>query len=171
MVLIAWMMACMHAVQPTTSVQAPAVAMVMTLAAPEDAEALTAPNAAKQAVQEALTAAGHSVSQEIDAGAIQALGTASAQLASAIDAAAGSTVVLITTTARPRGELAGRYPWEISVRLTVAKAGAEPMRQEFNLPVSLSHIHQGPEDALEAAAPRIARRARLAVSRYHRGQQ
>ena len=38
MVLIAWMMACMHAVQPTTSVQAPAVAMVMTLAAPEAAE-------------------------------------------------------------------------------------------------------------------------------------
>ena len=61
-------------------------------------EALSAPDAAKQAVSAALSAAGHRVSQEIDADAIQALGTASAQLASAIDAAAGSTVVLITTT-------------------------------------------------------------------------
>ena len=171
MVLIAWMMACMHAVQPATNAQAPAVAMVMTLAAPEDAEALTAPDAAKPAVSTALSAAGHRVSQDIDADAIQALGTASAQLASAIDAAAGSTVVLITTTARPRGELAGRYPWEIGVQLTVAKAGAEPMTQALTLPVSLTHIHQGPADALEAAAPRIARRARLAVSRYHRGEQ
>lgn len=171
MVLIAWMMACMHAVQPTTTTQHPAVAMVMTLAAPEDAQTLAAPPAAKQAVHSALTAAGHSVSQDIDAGAIQTLGTASARLASAIDAAPGSTIVLITTTARPRGELAGRYPWEIGVQLTVARAGAEPMRQDLTLPVSLTHIHQGPEAALEAAAPRIARRARLAVSRYHRGEQ
>lgn len=171
MVLIAWMMACMHAAPPMNTAQAPAVAMVMTLAAPEDAEALAAPEAAKHAVHRALTNAGHRVSQEIDARTIQALGTASAQLATALDAAAGSTVVLITTTARPRGELAGRYPWEIGVRLTVAQAGAEPMRQDLTLPVSLSHIHQGPEDALTAAAPRIARRARLAVSRYHRGKQ
>ncbi len=170
MVLIAWMMACMHTAQPTTVAQAPAVAMVMTLTAPEDAEVLEAPAAAKQAVSAALTGAGHTVSQQIDAGSIQALGTASAQLSSALDAAAGSTVVLITTTARPRGELAGRYPWEVAVKLTVARAGDEPMRQNLTLPVNLTHIHQGPADALEAAAPRIARSTRLAVGRYHRDE-
>ena len=171
MVLIAWMMACLHAVTPTSPAEPMSVALVMTLTAPEAAQDHAVPPEASDAVAEAIARSGGASMRILSGDVIAGAGTHTVQVGRALDAAQGSTVVMIVSTARPRGELAGRYRWEVSAQVTVARTGGEVFTERINLPVNLTYVHEGPEDALKATARQLARRADLAVSRYQRGLQ
>jgi len=79
-------------------------------------------------------------------------------------AGSGGWVVMVETRARFFSPLEGRWRWVVEVRAGLGRTDAleRAVYDTFEVPVFLRHEHQGPEDAIEAAAPVIgAKVARL----------
>ena len=168
MVLIAFIMACLHPTKPDSSLPSAPVSTVITLASPESAEVVKTPTSVRDTINGALQSRGLTIAQNSSTETVQAQGTAAGRVAALLRATGGQLGVLIDTTARPRAELSGRYPWQVDVTITVAQDGREPLTDSSRIPVSLTHIHQGETDALKAASTRIARRAAILVDRFRR---
>jgi len=168
MVLITFIMACLHPTKPDSSLPAVPVSTVITQASPESAEVVTTPSGVQDIINEALKSRGLKIAQTRPADAVHSHGTAAGRVAALLKVTEGQMGVLIDTTARPRAELSGRYPWQVDVTITVAQDGREPLTDHRRIPVSLTHIHQGETDALQAASSRIARRTAVLVDRFRR---
>lgn len=78
-------------------------------------------------------------------------------------AAAGELVVLIETRASPGSQMAGRWRWTVSARLSVFRSGkSELLDAQLEVPVFLQFGHEDESDALlEAQATLLRRLERL----------
>ena len=170
MVLITLMLACMHAKPPENPLPSAPIATVITLAASESAQAVSAPKSVETAVNKALKSTGLTIIEGAKATEIQSLGTPSGRIAALLKASNGELSVLVDATARPRAEMIGRYPWQVDLTITVAKNGQEPLVDTVRIPISLTYIHEGEAEALAAASTQIARRTTLLVERFRRDQ-
>ncbi len=90
-----------------------------------------------------------------------------AELAAADDAPLRA---LVESTARYFTQIAGRFRWTVSARLSLADAGGVVLDDELELPVILELAHQDAGDAIAAAAPAIAERLGRLLDEYLRGR-
>ncbi len=75
------------------------------------------------------------------------------------EAVPGELLLLVETRANYVSQMAGRWRWLVSVRLSVLRAGSvEGVDASLELPVFLSRAAEGSVEALEQALPGILRR-------------
>ncbi len=69
----------------------------------------------------------------------------------------GGWVVMVEARARFFSQLEGRWRWVVEVRVGLGPADSldRAVFETFEVPVFLRHEHQGPEAAIDAAAPQI----------------
>lgn len=111
------------------------------------------------------------IARPIDSSANQRLAAADltrARLATLAAAADTDAVVLIETSSRYDSQLAGRYRWAVSARITVAdRADLErSVSESFDVPVTLEYDHQQDEAALTDAARSIGQQLGKVVDSF-----
>ena len=119
---------------------------------------VAAPVSLGDAVMDALAQEGLTLQLVTLAGREAALGNArtDADRLGAI-AGDGGWVVMVEARARFFSQLEGRWRWVVEVRVCLGPADSldRAVFDTFEVPVFLRHEHQGPESAIDAAAPLI----------------
>ena len=168
MVLIFALIGCMGAKTPNISPVTTPVSTVITLASPEEDAHLETPPAVLASMVDGFSKKGL-VLNRVDTGQrFVEIGTRSHRTEWLLKQTDGSLSVMIETEARPRSQLGGRFQWEVTAIITVANRQSDPLVEEFQLPVTLPHVHQGEQDALTAISSRLADKTASLIERYQR---
>lgn len=160
MVLIFLAAACLKPTPPLETGAGRTVVVVNLLDAPTDAPATDTPERLDRAVLDAVSTR-KLVPRLLEAAVDLAPAHTSRETAPrlrALTAAAGDNAVLLVET-RPvfYSELNGQYRWTVGVVVSLEGPGA-PAARSFDVPVFLQYHHEREADAVDAAAPIVARK-------------
>lgn len=160
MVLILFALACLKPTPPVEAGGGRQLLVVNVLDAASDAPAVDAPERFDGAVLEAVSRrklVPVLLQSEGELAGVLGSRETGPRLLALAPAAAGAPLLLVEMRPVYYSELNGQYRWTVGVVLTLQGAPT-PATRSFDVPVFLQYHHQREADAVDAAAPVVARK-------------
>lgn len=160
MVLIFLAAACLKPTPPLETGGGRPLVVVNVLDAATDAPAVDTPERFDAAVLETVSRrklVPRLLEAEGELAAVQGSRETGPRVRALAPALAGAPVLLVETRPVYYSELNGQYRWTVGVVVTL-QGGETPSTRSFDVPVFLQYHHQREADAVDAAAPVVARK-------------